>query len=64
MDITNNNQVRRGYGHDDNYVGSGDLVERMLAQATHERDRQRSEKREKQIYIDEYKDALKKKGVM
>ena len=64
MDITNNNQVRRGYGYDDNYVGTGDLVERMLAQATQERDRQRTKKRETLIYVDEYKDALKRKGVM
>ena len=64
MEITNNNSCGRGYGYDDNYVGKGDLVERMLAQATQERDRQRSEKREKQIYVDEYKEGLKRKGVM
>ena len=64
MEITNNNFGGRGYGHDDNYVGTGDLVERMLAQATHERDRQRAKKRETQIYVEEYKDRLKRKGVM
>ena len=64
MEITNNKSGGRGYGYDDNYVGSGDLVERLLAQATRERDRQRTEKREKQLYIDEYKDRLKRKGVM
>ena len=64
MELTDKITSGRGYGYDDNYVGSGDLVERLLAQATRERDRQRTEKREKQLYIDEYKDGLKRKGVM
>ncbi len=64
MDKTKDNTTGRGYGLDDNYVSSGDLVEKLLSTATRERDRQRAQKRENEIYIYKYKEQLKQKGVM
>ena len=64
MDKTKDNTTGRGYGLDDNYVSSGDLVEKLLNTATRERDRQRTQRRENELYLDEYKEQLKQKGVM
>ena len=64
MDKTKENTTGRGCGLDDNFVSSGDLVKKLLNTATRERDRQRTQRRENELYLDEYKEQLKQKGVM